>query len=134
MANLFIQERFQMHSGGFSDFKLECDALSKEDYDTLAFLIAKQYKFNKVEGIPSGGLPFAQALKKYEDSSSSKLLIVDDVLTTGGSMEKVRANHLLVNNYKESDIQGIVVFARGEFNSWITPFFSLNSLFWQNEK
>ncbi len=30
MENLFQKKRFTMHSGGVSDFKLECDALTKK--------------------------------------------------------------------------------------------------------
>lgn len=48
-------------------------------------------------------------------------LIVDDVLTTGGSMEIARHNYLVAN--PGSDVLGAVVFARGPCPDWITPLF-----------
>ncbi|UQY80528.1 Orotate phosphoribosyltransferase [Candidatus Hepatincola sp. Av] len=128
MTNLFIKQNFKMHSGGYSDFKLECDALTEKDYHTLAHLVSKQFSFQKVLGIPRGGIPFASILEQYEDKKSNNLLIVDDVLTTGASM--ILAKNKALQNFEEKNIKGIVIFARGELPNWVSPIFALNSLFW----
>ena len=122
--NLFEKKKWIMHSGAESDFKIECDALTFADWGTVAHSIAKHFSFSKVIGVPRGGLELAKALKKYE-KSLGPLLIVDDVLTTGASMEEMRETYL--EQYK-NNIVGIVLFARGKCPYWVTPIFSMNKL------
>ena len=124
--NLFNSGFFKLHSGDMSLFKIDCDHLTAEDYDALAVVVASKYSFSEVEGIPTGGLAFAEALKKHITKDSPYLLLVDDVLTTGGSMKRRRkelekSSHFLV--------QGVVVFARGKCPWWITPILNLNEKF-----
>ena len=133
MVNLFVKERFIMHAGGISDFKIECDALTKEDYKTLAFLVSRKIDYKKVYGIPRGGIPFEQELKKYENKNSNVILIADDVLTTGTSMIDFKKDLLAKEDIKEEDIKGIVIFNRGNTLSWVETIFSLNEQFWQND-
>ncbi len=116
--SIFIRQNITLHSGKPSDFKIECDGLSDEDINTLAFLIAKQITFGKVVGVPSGGLRLAEALKQYHTPSSENTLIADDVLTTGGSMEEMRKK-------VEGKSVGVVIFARGKCPSWIMPMFQM---------
>lgn len=122
--NLFQMGNFTLHSGEESWFKINCDALTDDDLETLALLVAEDYRigpFHVVEGVPSGGLRFAEALQrfalsKYKDVQNPRLLIVDDVLTTGSSMEKQR------NGRKA---EGVVIFARGLCPGWVVPLFSM---------
>ena len=115
--NLFQQGEFRLHSGGFSRWKIDCDALTDDDLATLAKLAAVRITktFGKIIGIPSGGLRFAHALTPYITSGSAITLIVDDVLTTGESMRAVRN--------KNPDSWGLVIFARQEPPSWINALF-----------
>lgn len=117
---LFTSKTWTMHSGEVSDFKIECDALEEGDWLTLAQLVAKRFKFRHVEGIPNGGLQLAQALDRFCDHYARiPLLIVDDVLTTGRSMEAAR---------QIADVEGavgVVVFSRGRCPSWIYPLFQM---------
>jgi len=113
---LFKRGDFQLHSGELSSWKIDCDALTDEDIETLARLIADRFTFGFVEGIATGGWRLAKALEKWV--TTGKLLIVDDVLTTGASMEEQRAGREAV---------GVVIFARGVCASWITPMFSTES-------
>lgn len=129
MSNLFQYKKFTMHSGGKSNFKIECDAITNHDYDTLAKLIAEKYNFKEVHGIPRGGVPFENSLKKYVTNDNNNLLIVDDVLTTGRSMEEAKAEFA---NHGYDEIFGIVVFSRGESKSWIKSLFQLESFFAEN--
>ena len=111
--SLFLFGSFALHSGGRTDFKIDCDALTDGDWYALAARIARRVSaFGSVEGVPRGGLKLAEMLKGY--CTAGPVLIVDDVLTTGASMEQQRAGR---------DAMGVVVFARGPVPSWIEPLF-----------
>jgi len=85
---LFQLGDFTLHSKKHSAFKIECDALTSEDWRTLAYLVLAQTgPFERVEGVPNGGLKLAGFLRSYCGYTGG-LLIVDDVLTTGQSMEQ----------------------------------------------
>lgn len=105
-----------MNSGQRSAFKIECDALTDEEWGALAAWAADLLPpFGDVEGVPRGGLKLAAALERHRSPLGS-LLIVDDVLTTGGCMERWR---------KGRDAIGLVVFARGVPPAWVTALFSM---------
>ena len=84
---LFQQGSFTLHSGEASNFKIECDALTLEDWETLARMIAERCQFRSVVGVPRGGIALAKALQGYVDLQARNDLVVDDVWTTGGSMK-----------------------------------------------
>lgn len=122
--NLFQTGFYKLHSGISSNFKIDADALTDEDINTIALqLVLRLPAFATVEGIPQGGLRLAEALKQYvvpfQPVRSDKHLIVDDVFTTGGSMEKAKS---VSTRYS---IIGAVIFARSDTPSWITPLFRL---------
>jgi orotate phosphoribosyltransferase len=126
--NLFQLGNFVLNSGAKSKFKLECDALTNEDIEALAYMISTMVgPFGYVEGIPRGGLRLAKALEQYitpiDDWVSFTRLIVDDVLTTGRSMENARIKYQ--NNTMSLPVKGVVIFARGKCPDWITPVFQM---------
>ncbi len=125
--NLFIKKDWVMHSGKKSDFKIECDALTDEDLETIAHLISGKFKFFRVVGIPTGGTKLAEKLKNYIIEGEDKLLIVDDVLTTGASMDQAKYIHHpeLINR-----IVGVVIFARTKCPDWVHPIFDMSE--WLN--
>ncbi|HJS83718.1 MAG TPA: phosphoribosyltransferase [Nitrososphaera sp.] len=101
-------------------FKIDCDALSDDEVETLAWLLSKRLpSFSSVEGVPQGGLRLATAMGKFA-AKEGPLLIVDDVFTTGGSMEEHRAGRY--------NVIGAVLFARGPCPFWIKPLFSMDLL------
>lgn len=116
--NLFQCGQFTLHSGFHTNFKIDCDALTKGDWASLAYYIVCNFSpFRSVEGVPTGGLSLAEALAPYHtEAQHHPLLIVDDVLTTGASMEEQRAGR---------DALGIVVFARGKCPDWVKPMFQM---------
>ena len=116
--NLFQLGDFTLHSGDKSFFKIDCDALTDDDWATLARMIYENVtKFRKVIGIPNGGQKLAEALKPYRfPNPENPILIVDDVLTTGNSMEDMKSK------LGENCI-GAVVFTRNKCPGWITPLF-----------
>jgi len=116
---LFQQGRFKLHSGKMSWFKIDCAFLAPEDWASIAKLISEYFDFKEVIGIPTGGLKLAEALSFYKKNKPElPTLLVDDVLTTGNSMEKFRQKI-------EGQVIGVVLFARGECPSWIMPVFDM---------
>lgn len=123
MSNLFQRVDIILNSGKPSDFKIECDALTDEDIECFAYLISKRYQFRKVVGVPRGGIRIEDALQKYTTNDSTHpLLMVDDVLTTGGSMIRYRKEY---EDMGYDNIIGVVLFARGECPGWIKSIFQM---------
>jgi orotate phosphoribosyltransferase len=116
--SLFKFGDFHLHSGSQSFFKIDCDALTDNDIKTLAFIIQKEFRFSEVIGVPKGGIRLAEELEQYK-KVYGPLLIVDDVLTTGWSMEEERKKH------PNKIITGVVIFARGFCPDWVYPLFSM---------
>lgn len=120
--NLFQLGKFTLSSGRQSSYKIDCDALTDEDWECLAYMASRRIpKFSHVDGVPTGGLKFAKALQKYATlpKESCVFMIADDVLTTGASMEK----H--ADGLPECTVLGVCVFARGPCPHWVTALFPL---------
>lgn len=122
--SLFNVGAFMLHSGSTSPFLIDCEALVDEDWEALALIIAMSGhppSFSRVEGVPRGGLRLAAALERhcFPGRRSAPLLIVDDVLTTGASMEQQRNGR---------DAVGWVVFARGPCPPWVHAIFTTEVL------
>ena len=108
------------------DWKIECDAVTANDWTTIAQVIAGKITFREVYGVPRGGLALADALTPFAklEEESATVLVVDDVFTTGGSMETHR-KWVTTQVSDDVAIKGVVLFARGECPDWVWPVFSL---------
>ena len=122
---LFRLGEFILHSGSKSFWKIDCETLTDEDWATLARIIYESVpRFRRVIGIPKGGMKLAEALEPYcSFEKGHPLLIVDDVLTTGKSMEKMKKDI-------GEDCIGAVVFARGKCPDWIESVVTVNNRLW----
>ena len=121
MTELFVRQEFVMHSGGIGHWKIECDALTDDEIATLALMLFEVLPpFGNVIGIPRGGIRLQDALLPY--ATEGNILIVDDVLTTGRSMEEKRNDIRLITG---TDPIGAVLFARSKCPPWITPLFQM---------
>lgn len=118
--SLFKKGKVKLNSGKMSDFKIDCDGLTKKDWDCLAYMISKRFDFRLAVGVPTGGTKLATALNKYaKPHIKYPVLVCDDVLTTGKSMEKKKYDLL------NSNTIGVVIFARGKCPEWVTPIFQM---------
>ncbi len=118
---------FKLASGQHSEFKIECDALTKEVWSTAAYLLAQQMPiFDYVYWVPTGGERFADHFYKFSnfDYSKAKILIVDDVWTTGGSVNRFIKD----NDFDYEMVICAVLFARGETPDWVYPLFTMNGV------
>ena len=112
IIDLFQSGDFISHAGLPLKWKIECDAISKSGWDALACMIMQYNKrsFGSVEGIPRGGIPLANALKKY--ATEGPPMIVDDVYTTGKSFDDYVYEHYRTKSFDYNPKW--VVFARGK--------------------
>jgi len=103
---LFERGTFTSAAGLTLHWKIECDSLSPEDWETIAFASAPHLApFGDVKGVPTGGERLVAPFRPY--ITEGPTLIVDDVWTTGKSMTNCAREHGIV------DWRGFVAFARG---------------------
>jgi len=129
---MFKNGEFTSHAGKKLSWKIECDSLDRNDITTICELIASKFAFKEAY-CPVTNSHFVNDMTRFLNhyhatKNCSQILIVDDVLTTGKSMEERRQN-LIRQNVLYSHIKGVVLFSRGECPRWITPIFTLNKKF-----
>lgn len=124
-THLFHQGDYTFHSGSSSKWKLECEALTEADWETIAFVISEKFVFGEVFGVPRGGMVLQTKLQKYATNhSEDPVLIVDDVMTTGKSMEELLSSLKIPLSRK---IHGVVLFCRDRTTcpAWVHPIFTM---------
>ena len=109
---LFKHEKFVGASGVELAFKIECDALRRSDWQCIADVSTRRLPaFGRAVGVPQGGLILAEMLHEYRDPKSRLVLIVDDVWTTGHSMNEFAEEYMRKTRWAK-DWLGFVAFAR----------------------
>jgi len=122
-THLFIEEDFTGHSGEQLHWKIEMDALDDAEWKCIARMILEYETrpFQAAIGIPRGGLTLSSYLNEYSTQNpEDPYLIVDDVLTTGGSMEEFKEEH-----FKDKKVVGWVVFSRNRPSDWVNVLFQM---------
>ena len=124
--NLFQSVDFISHSGLELKWKIECDALSDPEWFTISQMIMEiSVPFKEAIGIPRGGTKLGSLLNQYGTGKrKDPVLLVDDVLTTGESMNEFKRKRQWRNPTKYI---GWVVFARNKCPDWVTALFQMPS-------
>ena len=123
--DLFQSIDFKSHSGLSLNWKIECEALSDDEWNTISNMIMKSSPpFSKALGIPKGGVRLAALLNEHATGNEKDpVCIVDDVLTTGESMEYFLEQYS--RNRRPCVAIGWVVFARVSTPSWVRALFQM---------
>ena len=122
MVDLFQKVDFKSHAGLDLSWKIEMDALSENEWKCIAHMITElSQPFRAAIGIPRGGLKLSGYLNDHStQKESDPYLIVDDVMTTGGSMEVFKKEH-----FNDKYVIGWVVFARSKVPIWCDALFRM---------
>lgn len=119
--SLFQLGAVTLPDGRTTHFKIECDMLTQNDWESLARLAVEFLPpFGQVEGVPRGGLMFADALAPFISEGSTTLLIADDVWVSGKSMTEWKADR--------PNCIGIVAFNRGHLPWWVSGIFNMDTM------
>ena len=122
MSNLFKTESFVSHAGLNLNWKIECDALSDPEWFTISQMIMEvSQPFREAIGIPRGGVKLGNLLNQHgTKKEEDPICIIDDVLTTGGSMIEYAETE-----FKNENVIGWVVFARTQLPQWVDALFRM---------
>ena len=125
--DLFQSVNFKSHSGLNLTWKIEMDALSEQDWFTIKKMIMEiTPPFREAVGIPRGGVKLGDLLNEHATGKEGDpICIVDDVLTTGGSMEYFLTQYQ--RNRRPFTAIGWVVFARTQCPPWVKALFQMTS-------
>ena len=124
-THLFQSIDFKSHSGLDLSWKIEMDALSDPEWFTIKKMIMELTPpFKEAVGIPQGGIKLGDLLNEHgTGKEEDPICIVDDVLTTGESMEYFLTQYQ--RNRRPFTVIGWVVFARGQCPGWVTSLFQM---------
>ena len=124
MIDLFQKKIFVSHSGVDLNWKIEMDALSHKEWECIASMIMELTPpFKEAIGIPRGGNILGKLMNKHGTGKrEDPICIVDDVLTTGGSMNEFKTKRQWRN---PSKYIGWVVFSRSQTPHWVNALFQM---------
>ena len=124
VIDLFQKINFTSHSGLDLTWKIEMDALSHGDWECIAQMIFElSPPFREAIGIPRGGVKLGKLLNLHgTGKKEDPICIVDDVLTTGGSMDEFKTKRQWRN---PTNYIGWVVFSRRQTPHWVNALFQM---------
>ena len=106
---LFRWGKFTGSAGYELDWKIDCDALADGDWDCIARMsLPLVPPFSRAIGVPRGGLRLAEMMSRHITMDAPRVLVVDDVWTTGKSMQ----GHVANLGIKDGEWHGLVAFSR----------------------
>ena len=126
-THLFKSGDFKSHSGLDLSWKIECDALSDSEWFTIKKMIIEYTPpFREAVGVPEGGIKLGSLLNEHATGDEKDPgCIVDDVLTTGESMEYFLSQYQRNRRLMPFMAIGWVVFARGPCPHWVSALFQM---------
>lgn len=115
--SLFKLGNFILSSGERTDWVIDCNALSDGDIKAMVSIaIGILPPFGSVVATTHGDMRFVQELS-HHSQDGGRLLIAQDVITNGNSMEEARDGR---------DAIGICMFARQKPPSWVKAVWRLD--------
>lgn len=112
-------------SGRRSTFKVECDDLTDAELAAMCSVLARILRpFGEVHGVPTGGLRVADHMRPHSVPGCMPL-VVDDVWTTGGSMERYW------DSLGRPMALRAVLFARGPYPPGVVALWTLDPHLWE---
>jgi hypothetical protein len=129
--DLFQKGTFTSHAGLQLKWKIECDAISDDEWDAFAIMIIERETrpFSDVIGIPRGGVKLETALLNYvSGNNNDPVLIVDDVWTTGTSFKEFSEIQTIQKMTEAVGWFGWCIFARSATNNQVTSLFQMPSI------
>ena len=122
--HLFRLGDFVSHAGLELSWKIEMDVLTDAEWFCIKKMIMEYSSpFKEAVGIPRGGIKLASILNaEATHSKEDPILIVDDVLTTGTSMDEFKRKKQWRAPAKYI---GWVVFARTQPPNWVKALFQM---------
>ena len=126
MIDLFQKVDFKSHAGLDLTWKIEMDSLTPKEWDCISTMILElSPPFKEAIGIPRGGNVLGKLLNRHgTGKEEDPICIVDDVLTTGMSMNTYR-EEMDIERWQKSCALGWVVFARVRPPKWIKALFQM---------
>ena len=126
-THLFKSGDFKSHSGLDLSWKIEMDVLSDPEWFTIKKMIMEHAPpFREAVGIPEGGVKLGNLLNEHATGDEKDpVCIVDDVLTTGESMEYFLSQYQRNRRLMPFMAIGWVVFARGPCPHWVSALFQM---------
>ena len=126
MIDLFQKVDFKSHAGLDLTWKIEMDSLTPKEWDCISTMILElSPPFREAIGIPRGGNVLGKLLNRHgTGKEEDPICIVDDVLTTGMSMNTYR-EEMDIERWQKSCALGWVVFARVRPPKWIKALFQM---------
>ena len=126
MIDLFQKIDFTSLAGLDLTWKIEMDALSHREWECISHMIRElSPPFREAIGIPRGGNVLGKLLNRHgTGKEEDPICIVDDVLTTGMSMDTYR-EEMDIERWQKSCALGWVVFARVRPPKWIKALFQM---------
>jgi|TARA_Y100001951_G_scaffold27881_1_gene21697 hypothetical protein len=128
MIDLFQKIDFTSHAGLDLTWKIEMDALSQKEWECISTMILElSPPFREAIGIPTGGVKLQNLLNQYGTGErTDPICIVDDVLTTGNSMnEFLQICGCFGSLPNPNTYIGWVVFARNKPPHWCKALFQM---------
>ena len=127
-THLFKSGDFKSHSGLDLSWKIEMDALSDSEWFTIKKMIIEYTPpFREAVGVPEGGIKLGSLLNEHATGDEKDpVCIVDDVLTTGESMEYFLSQYKRNRRLMPYMAIGWVVFARTKCPDWVSALFQMS--------
>jgi len=123
-VSLFNKGIFHLFSGRTTDWVIDCNALSQDDWECIRNLVLERHpNFSHVAGVSTNGKRLADLLSSF--CTNGDVLLVDDVLKVN-VMHAHRLYYRTRQEYHDRDVSGYVIFACVPCPTWVRALWQLD--------